>query len=356
VRGRLILIVFSLDSGSQLFSHQRRVAIAVSKLFSRVNVITLDAKVDNLGTLPKNLTIYPVDWSSSDFIVFKIFKLLRVFFKVLSLSDRKDTVIFSHMTDLPCALISPFSKLFKVPHVLWYAHSRYSFYLKISALFVSRILTSTEGSCPYQGKKLSIIGQMVDETFFQSQDERSLKPFRTILHVGRLDPSKRIDEVISAFLLTFGLYPDAKLFLIGFPTPGNEDYVNQIKAEFAYAIANERIVFLGKLRSEEVVTWIKKSDVLLHAYRGSLDKVLVEAALLQLPILSTNSEFNRIFGMFSASSNPNLENSLLTQCQFFLTAPRGEIESLARKRREISLKNHSLTSWICKLANVFQSL
>ena len=301
-----------------MFSHQRRVAIAVSRLFSKVDVITLDAEVDNPEILPGNLTIYPVDWNSNKFILYRIFELLKVFFEVLFLTDHKDTIVFSHMTDLPCALISPISKLFRVPHILWYAHSHYSVYLKISTLFVTRILTSTEGSSPYQGKKLSIIGQMVDEKVFQSHDERSPKQFQTILHVGRLDPSKRIVEVIEAFLLTFGLDPDAKLFLIGSPTPGNDDYINQIKAKYVQEIANGRIGFLGKLGSKEVVDWMRKSDVLLHAYRGSLDKVLVEAALLELPILSTNSEFNRVFGTLTTPNNLKLENSLLSQCQFFL--------------------------------------
>lgn len=352
----MILIVFSLSSRNPIFSHQRRIAIVLSNLFYRVDVITLESDIKDSHKLPRNLFIHPVRWSSKDCNAVKSVGLVKIFLKVLFMFDTKDTIIFSHMTDFACALISPISRLLKVPHVLWYAHTNYSLFLRISSVFVDRIITSTEGSCPYKGHKLSVIGQMVDEAHFQSNAIDSRKIHRTILYVGRLDPSKRIDLIIESFLATFGRNIETKLYLIGSPTFGNERYVDNLKFRFAKHILSGKIIFLGSLSSKDVMAWMKMSDVLLHAYQGSLDKVLVEAALMQLPILSINSEFNRVFGDLHLFGDQEVLTSLSRQCQFFLTLSSSEISRATRQRRDIALANHSLTVWVSKLSDILAKL
>jgi glycosyltransferase involved in cell wall biosynthesis len=259
------------------------------------------------------------------------------------------------MTDLPSVFFSPLTRLLRIPHVLWYAHSNYSIYLKISSLFVNRILTSTPGSCPYRGKKLSVVGQMVDETLFLPNRTRESFQFLKILHVGRLDPSKNIKEVILTFLELFGQYDSATLSFIGTFTYGNERYLIDLKKEFSDEIGQGKIMLLGKLGRDEVVQRMNSSDLLLHAYQGSLDKVLVEAVLLELPVVSTNLEFNRIFGFGLEKAGKVSKASLSEKCKVLLETPKAELVNIAKSRREVALQGHSLTSWITRVLRELES-
>jgi glycosyltransferase involved in cell wall biosynthesis len=197
---------------------------------------------------------------------------------------------------------------------------------------------------------------MVDESIFVSNRNRNFKSIRTVIHVGRLDPSKQVAEVVQTFLDVFGYRKDVRLFLIGEPTPGNENYLEGLKKSFRNEIELGQIVFVGALNKRGVMQEMSNADLLMHAYQGSLDKVLVEAVLMELPIVSSNSEFNAIFGSSSNPLGDSTNDSLDSQCKQFIGSSPEDILEIVQKRRALAMAQHSLSSWISNFKREIQHL
>jgi hypothetical protein len=107
---------------------------------------------------------------------------------------------------------------------------------------------------------------------------------------------------------------------------------------------------LPSILRADIPNEIEKYSAFVHAYRGSLDKTLVEATLLAIPVITVNPEYIKIFGSWSGEQNP----SLLEECQSFLNQDKVYIANIAMRRREIAKRNHSLENWSRAIANFFE--
>ena len=70
------------------------------------------------------------------------------------------------MTSIQSTFISPLTRVLRIRHYLWYAHTSNNIYLQISRALTNGIITSTPGSCPIKGRKVYPIGQAVDSKVF----------------------------------------------------------------------------------------------------------------------------------------------------------------------------------------------
>ena len=113
----LLILSYEMDELSQVFSHQIGIVNELSKSFDKVTVLT-----GNIGSykVSPNVRVYSSDWQSGKRIS-STTKFLLVFLKLL-LSNRF-TVIFSHMTSVQAALISPVARILRIKHLLWYTHT-----------------------------------------------------------------------------------------------------------------------------------------------------------------------------------------------------------------------------------------
>jgi glycosyltransferase involved in cell wall biosynthesis len=140
---------------------------------------------------------------------------------------------------------------------------------------------------------------MVDEDKFYAKQSRDFSNKKKGLIVGRLDPSKNVKSLLEVFLSAKGAFSLEKILVVGEPSKGNELYFETLMRDFRSAIQSNNIEFIGARNQSELVKIMEESDFLLHGFIGSLDKVLVESALLGLPVISCNIGFIREFGKFS---------------------------------------------------------
>jgi hypothetical protein len=82
----------------------------------------------------------------------------------------------------------------------------------------------------------------------------------------------------------------------------------------------------------------------------------VEAALMELPIVSSNSEFNAIFGPSSNPSGDLANDSLDSQCKQFIRFSPEDIHGIVKRRRALAMAQHSLSSWISNFNREIQHL
>ena len=90
------------------------------------------------------------------------------------------------------------------------------------------------------------------------------------------------------------------------------------------------------------------SDCFIHAYEGSLDKILVEATFVRRPVVTRNHGYLEEFGTWSDSIPSTLELELRS----LLIRSDKEIAIEVNRRYEIATNNHDISSWVDKLNSI----
>lgn len=345
---RLLIINYSMDAKDPIFSHQEQIAFKLSDKFENVTVLTHHSS-SNTGPLENSkLKIYLLKWGEKRNWV-KIFSFYYCLIKILS--RRKINLVFFHMTDLDAALGIFVLKILRIPSLLWYAHSNASVYLKIYEKFGTNIISSTKGSCQIDSNKVKFIGQSIDYKQFYLRKNAILGKDKFV-HVGRIDASKNLELIIKSLLEFRKKNPKIQLHLYGVPT--NQDYFKKFMSyveaineqSFEAWIFYHKSILRSQLRNEFL-----KYDVFIHAFLGSLDKALLEAALAGLPVISINPEFALQFPEMSIT-NKNLQDQIL---DFYQSNNEVILKKIEYTQKLIHL-NHSLDNWIDNVESELRNL
>ena len=336
---RLIVMNYAMDDNNPIFSHQAQAVQALSPYFHEVTVITGSV---GIHSVPSNVKVISTHWVAGKKLV-SVIKFLVVASRHIF---RKDVVIFSHMTEVQSALISPFTKVLRIPHWLWYAHKSKSKYLNWCAVALNGIITSTPGSCPISGNKVLPIGQGVNPADFMPSIDRPVFKTLNLIHVGRFDPSKNIPEIIQVCKKFDAA--GTKLTFTQVGSPSTSDYRKIAERIIAENCNLPWLEFHPSVPRKDLSVMLSASFAMIHAYRGSLDKTLVEATMQEVPVITVNQEYLDIFGSWSKHRNPSLDSELEA-------VTRASSESLKKelsRRRTIALKSHSLNQWADSVAKI----
>jgi len=329
-----------MDDLDPLLSHQVQVVNALSIKFEKVTVIT-----SRVGTFEKrpNVRVINTCWNSRK----RFLSLLRFFMIFISfLRMNRNVIIFSHMTEVQSAIICPITRLLKIKHFLWYAHTHKSKYLAWCNLWVTCIITSTPGSCPIKSKKVKYIGQAVDDSVFIFRNLLDLR-LENWVHIGRFDNSKNIQSIIKVFSYFQKNNHKMTFTQIGSPsTKIANKYADSIKKSYAHMIESRAVKIELSVPRENLPTILAGYDVFAHSYIGSLDKTLIEATLVGLPVITINSEYVSIFGPWGELENMNLTS----EYEALLKIPDIELKEILINRRKLCVMEHSLKNWVNKLS------
>ena len=338
-----------MDELSQVFSHQIGIVNELSKSFGRVTVLT--GKIGSYRVSP-NVRVYSSDWQSGKRI-YSTTKFLSVFLKLL-LSNRF-TVIFSHMTNMQAALISPVTRILRIKHLLWYTHTSDNFALRVCNFFTNGILTATAGSCPLSGSKVHVIGHSIDTKIFKRKSIPNF-PISTFIHVGRFDPSKNIRLIIQTLQNLRLTKSDVNFTNIGLPSgEANASYYQNIISEFNRDKNLTWIKFESSVPRQKLPSLLKDFDCFIHAFNGSLDKAVLEATFIGLPVVTINPEYKKIFGSWD-KSNRLSEHTLLEELSFLLSLTKEELNTELDKRYQIAQKDFELEEWARRVITVMDNL
>jgi len=333
-----------MDKNDPVLSQQTQVVARLVEHYSKVTVIT-----GRVGEYQKhsNLTVIDSNW-----VVGKNFaNALRFLYKAIPfLIKRRPQVIFSHMTEVQSFLISLFSNLLNIKHFLWYAHKSKSFYLQWNHILLDGIITSTPGSCPISSPKIHAIGQAVDINQFPFRNLGNLK-LEKLIHIGRFDRSKNVSLIISEVGIARQRFPELFLTLIGAPSNSEEKkYSEAVIINAHNAVLDDWLNFKSSILRSEAPKILGQNDIFIHGYQGSIDKTLIEATLVGLPVVTINLEYHTEFGGWG--SEDESQNSLAKQIEYLKSLTLERLSSELKARRDIAVEKHSLEKWIEKLITV----
>jgi glycosyltransferase involved in cell wall biosynthesis len=255
------------------------------------------------------------------------------------------------MTSIQSTFISPITRLFRVKHYLWYAHTSNNLYLLISRVFTNGIITSTPGSCPIKGQKVFAIGQSVDSKVFNRKTKLETT-ITKLIHVGRFDPSKNIESIISGVKQLRDDHPALKLTIVGSPSSDKfQEYMELVKTKFVTDVQLGWLIFTPGIERRKIPDELKRYDCFVHAFQGSLDKTLVEATLSAIPVATINNEYIKEFGKWDSSKSNN-DLSLTSELGCLLNLENTRIANEVDLRYEYAISKHDSEGWINRLVNV----
>ena len=340
----LIILNYRMDENDQVFSHQLQLVSSLAANFRHVKVIS--AKTGKYS-VPENVRVYSVNWQEGHHLS-NIFNFLRLSIPVIT-RNRK-AILFSHMTEQFTVLVLPLTLLLRVKHVLWYAHADRNLSLRIVYFGVSKIVTSTVGSFPFPGRKITYIGQGVSTSDFQPGDRATSLDFTKFIHIGRLDKSKNILGIINFCKALRNSSPGLRLTLVGKHIKVDDtNYMADVQRELF--LNRDWIDFHPGSPRGEIPAFLQKSDLFVHLFEGSLDKALIEATLSGIPVLTINKEYVRIFGKWNNSTN----SEELTLVNEYLSLKNLSLENLKLeldRRLKIAQDSHGFDMWCQKLTGI----
>lgn len=335
-----------MSEANPIFSHQFESATSLAKYFKEIYILTYEFNSKSSVVIPANVKIINLNWRKGK----PIFNYFVWTFNLIKILNKyKIDVVFFHMTEVNSIMSLPILRLFRIPSALWYAHKSKSYYLWLFNKFGNAILTSTAGSCPIKSKKVNVIGQGINEKYFYAQHSNYRGKTRFV-SIGRVDESKNIESIVGALVYYKKIYPEITLDIFG--KSSNENY----RANLQH-FANKKNVLNGenwiKIHKEvhrmDIPKLLQNYDVLINAFNGSLDKILLEAALAGMPVVTTNPEFNK---EFFRSNHLNLKENLnvfFESSDVLLNAQIVDIQNAI-------IKNHSLDHWSKAVTKILMNL
>jgi len=336
-----------MSPSNMLFSHQREIALELSKYFEETHVITSDGQFDSS---PDNVSVSSTNWSEGKIII----NVLRFYVCAIPvlIKNRKNSVVFFHMVDVQAFLLAGICKLLGIKNYLWYAHKASSVYLNLAAPFLTRIFTSTPGSCPIKGKRVTPIGQAVKIPSIVDLVPSLREEPISWYHIGRLDPSKNIDEIILALKELRKIHPAIKLSIYGKASSNvTEEYASGLIKNYSTGEFRNWITFHGELEHSLLESVSLQHDGFIHAYQGSLDKTLVEAAMLKRIIVSANPEFSVEFEGQEQVANVDVGTLLRYKLEMlYKTSVATRLECI-NHNFELAVREHSMDVWLKRLVS-----
>ena len=338
LNSHLLVFNYVMDRTHPALAHQVDVVEGLAKNFTSVTVLT---GAHNYKPSFQNINVISTNWVPGK-NVRNVLSFYYHFFQVIR--RRNYSSVFSHMTLVQSSLVAPILRVLRIKHYVWYAHAKKTFFLSWTYFWVNAILTSTRGSCPLQGSKIVYLGQSINPQQFPPRKSLAF-PLRKCVHVGRMDPSKNLELIISTIDAHRSTFSNLTLTLIGNPsTSTSQEYLQNLKETWAKEIQNGWLQFENAVPHSRVREKLLEHDIFIHAFSGSLDKSLLEATLTAMPVVTINQEYLNEFDYWG------VENSALgSELNALLEFDQEKLFDGIEIRIQIALKNHSFVNWISNL-------
>ena len=347
-KNHLLVLNYVMDEEDQLLSHQAEIVNLLARKFDHISVLT--GRIGKVS-IPSNVTLKSYNWVSGKKFT-NIFNLIKSY--ILIKKNNDISIIFSHMTFMQSLVLLPLTKLQRVRHYLWYAHKSKNIYLQLSARLFDGLITSTRDSCPVKTGNVYPIGQTINSDKFTPKGLIDY-PIIKLVHIGRFDPIKNISEIIRVVEKSRVKFPDLTLDIIGSASSvASTRYEHDVKSQFVHSVTQGWLKFFPGVPREEIPFILENSHAFIHSCNAALDKVILEANLSNLPVITSNEEFIKSFGSWTVNTNVK-SIDLLDELNAALNTPKSELETIINQRYKETLANHELRGWTTRLLKVISS-
>jgi glycosyltransferase involved in cell wall biosynthesis len=293
-------------------------------------------------------------------------RYLRALVPLLA-SRRPPDALIAHMCPIYLVLAAPFTKVRRVPTILWYTHWAVHRTLRLATALADVALSVDRRSFPLDLPKVSGIGHGIDVTQFAARTERSPNggaPLR-LLAFGRTSPTKAFDTSIRAVAQ---LRKEGVALTLDIYGPSWTEEEHQHRRKLLQLIEEEgvgdAVRLLDPVSRVEVPELMRSADAVVNttlgltSTGGALDKVVYESAASGVPVLASNPNFDEFLGdlpvelRFRSADSDDLARVIGA----FARAEPARREETGRELRRRVETGHSVDSWADAVVATVQRL
>lgn len=276
---KLLICTQKVDSADPVLGFFHRWLEEFAKHVESVEVICL---YEGGSDLPANVKIHSLGKEKGGGRLLYIWRFYKY---AWSLRRDYDTVLV-HMNPEYVLLGGAFWKMSGKKVGLWYMHKSTGIILRTAEKLVEVIFSATKESFRLPSSKLILTGHGIDTQAFCHQETD--KKF-DLITVGRITRSKNLEFLLEVLdsLLSQGL--DINLAIVGEPQTKEEIlYKKELVKIIEDKKIAKRVFFLGSIPNQALPATLSAAKIFVHAAtNGSLDKAVLEALLVGLPVVSS---------------------------------------------------------------------
>jgi glycosyltransferase involved in cell wall biosynthesis len=205
------------------------------------------------------------------------------------------------------------------------------------------ILTSASAAFPMDLAKVRVVGQGIDTERFKIEEQPLLGD---LVAVGRISPTKRVDEMVRAVAHANRSYGTAyRLNLFGPTLAADRAYAATVEELIDELDAGDLIALNGPVSQDRLPALLNGHRACLNFSTGAVDKTAVEAMACGLPVISTN---DAVAEVLPADLHPLLvpdkqsTDQQAARIHELLGQPEEEIGELGGRLRELVVTEHSI--------------
>ncbi len=353
---KLLIVTQKMDQNDDLLGFMHAWVNEFARHCLKVTVICLE---QGLLDLPSNVSVLELGKSKvrksiKSKVLRRIYYIIN-FYKFIWKERANYDVVFVHMNFEYLLLGGVWWRLIGKKISLWYAHGHVPLLL-YPVLWLSHIVfTSTRSGFRIASPKVHVIGQGIDTEKFKVQNPKSKDENQKlkIVTVGRISPSKDYETLVKAAEILTQNGVDFEIQSIGKPaTEGDLIYEDRIKRMAVESGLNNKIKFIGTVANRDLPSYLEEADIFVNmGLTGSLDKAMVEAMSMELPVITCNEAMLEVLGLFKDKLMFEKENpeSLSNYIIWFTLSPTEEKENLGKAMRKIVQEDHALPQFILKI-------
>lgn len=332
---RLLVLTQTVDTNSDVlgFFHSW-----LEKLADKFEAVTVVCLYKGHHELPHNVKVLSLGKETG---LPRVSYLLR-FYKYLWQERANYEAVLVHMTPIYIPLGWPFWRLRKTRIVLWYNHTVGNSLARLAIRIADTVLYTSTFSFSSRFKKGRIMPAGISTAIF-SRDEGVKKSARSILYLGRLSPTKKVERLIQAAKHLDQNNVDFTLTIVGSPVrPGDAEYEKMLKALAQELTRTGKAKFRPSVRNLDAPVVYNQNELVINLTpSGSLDKTILEAMACETLVLVSNRALEKVLPNEFLFEEDDPED-LARKIGLLLDLTGEQKKRSGRRFRQYVLEHHSL--------------
>ena len=271
----ILIITQKVDKNDPILGFFHSWILEFAQKIDSVTVICLEEGQYDLPSNVKVLSLGKEKGRSKLKYIFNFYKYIW--------QERKDyDTVFVHMNPIYIILGGLWWKLRQKKIFLWYTHK------------ADQIFTASNESLRLVTNKKMVTGHGIDIALFKPHPEVSKE--NIFLTVGRISEVKNNIKMLSLLKLA----PNFKLQIIGLPiTESDKIYYQLLIQKIKEEELTSRVEFIDHCPQGKLLSFYQRAKVFINfSDTGSLDKAVLEALAMNVPVLTTNEAFATGYPVF----------------------------------------------------------
>lgn len=331
---RLLIVTQAIDPKDPILGFFHRWLTHLAPQFEHIEVICL---VEGVHTTPKNVRVHSLGKEKG--VRNRLVYAIRFLQHLWRLRGSYDAVLV-HMNQEYVLLAGWWWVLSRVPIHFWRNHYAGGHFTDIAAFFCTKIYCTSRASYTAKYGKTVLMPVGVDTDFFQKS--RPDIP-GSILSLGRIAPSKRIEVLIDALRLLRKRDVSFSCSIYGDALPHDAAYLRDLQD--SAATHDIPVTFHGGVSNDATPPIYSAHAMFVNlSESGMYDKTILEAAACGTMVLAASEDFAREAGESTLFTDAR---SLAEKLEIFLTDKTLRLATIEAQRSIV--KEHSLKVLITRL-------